>query len=146
MGQFFEELKRRNVFRVGIAYVVAAWLVIQVVETIFPAFGYGDVGVRIVVIVLTIGMIPVLVLAWAFEITPEGLKLEKDVDRSRSITPQTGKKLDRMIMVVLALVLGYFALDKFALSPQREAAQQQQQAEQLASATEEARQEGRGDQ
>ena len=141
----FEELKRRNVLRVAAAYVVASWLVIQVVETIFPAFGFGDAAIRIATIVLAIGLIPALILAWAFEITPEGLKKEKDVDRSQSITPHTGKKLDRMIMVALALALGYFALDKFVLSPQREAAQQQQQVEQLASATEEARQEGRSE-
>ncbi len=143
MGQFFEELKRRNVLRVAAAYIVVSWLIIQVVETIFPVFGFGDAGIRLVIIVLAIGLIPALILSWAFEITPEGLKKEKDVDRSQSVTPQTGEKLDRMIMVVLVFALGYFAIDKFALSPQREAAQQQQQAEQLASVAEEARQEGR---
>ncbi len=106
MGQFFEELKRRNVLRVAAAYVVASWLIIQVVETIFPAFGFGDAAIRIVTIVLAIGLIPALILSWAFEITPEGLKKEKDVDRSQSLTPHTGKRLDRMIMVVLALALG----------------------------------------
>ncbi len=70
----FNELKRRNVFRVVAAYIVAAWLVIQVVETIFPAFGFDSDTVRIVVIVLAILFIPVLILAWAFELTPEGLK------------------------------------------------------------------------
>ncbi len=132
----FAELKRRNVLRVAAAYIVASWLVIQVVETIFPAFGFGDAAIRVVVIVFGIGLLPVLILAWAFEITPEGLKLEKDVDRSQSITPYTGKKLDRMIMIVLALALGYFAFDKFVLSPQR-------QADELATATEEAHLEGR---
>ena len=114
------ELGRRNVFRVAIAYVVAAWLVIQVVETILPAFGFGDAAVRIVTIVLTIGLIPTLILAWAFELTPEGLKKDRDVDRSQSISARTGKKLDRITMVVLALALGYFAFDKFVLSPQRQ--------------------------
>ncbi len=136
MGQLFEELKRRNVLRVAAAYVVVSWLIIQVVETIFPAFGFGDAAIRNVTIVLAIGLIPALILSWAFEITPEGLKKEKDVDRSQSVTAQTGKKLDRWIMVVLVFALVYFAFDKFALSPEREAAQ-------LASATEEARQEGR---
>ena len=114
------ELRRRNVLRVGAAYIVAAWLVIQVVETIFPAFDFGDAAVRIVVIALTIGLIPVLVFAWAFELTPEGLKRDHEVDRSQPIAPHTGKKLDRMIMVVLALALGYFAFDKFVLSESRE--------------------------
>ena len=117
----FNELKRRNVFRVGAAYVVAAWLLIQVAETVFPLFGFGDTPARIVVIVLVIGFIPALILAWAFELTPEGLKKESEVDRTQSTTPETGKKLDRMIMVVLALALGYFAFDKFVLSESREA-------------------------
>jgi adenylate cyclase len=117
----FNELKRRNVFRVGAAYVVATWLVIQVAETIFPLFGFGDTPARVVVIVLAIGFIPAMILAWAFELTPEGLKKESEVDRTQSIAPHTGKKLDRAIMVVLALALGYFAFDKFVLSESREA-------------------------
>jgi hypothetical protein len=64
-----QELKRRNVFRVGIAYIVTAWLVIQVVETLFPAFDFGNQSIRVVVIILAIGLIPTLVLAWAFELT-----------------------------------------------------------------------------
>jgi TolB-like protein/lipoprotein NlpI len=139
----FNELKRRNVLRVAAAYVVAAWLLIQVAETIFPLFGFDDAPARILVIVLTIGFIPALIFAWAFEMTPEGLKKESEVDRSQSMTPQTGKQLDRMIMVVLALALGYFAFDKFVLNPQREAAQQQQQAEQLEIVAEQSRQAGR---
>jgi hypothetical protein len=113
----FTELKRRNVFRVAAAYIVAAWLVIQVVETLFPVFGLSDNAVRLVVIVLAIGLIPTLVLSWAFEITPAGLKREVDVVREHSITRFTGKKLDRIIMVMLALGLGYFAFDKFVLDP-----------------------------
>ena len=136
---FFAELKRRNVVRVGAAYVVVAWLVIQVVETIFPAFGFGDVAVRNTTIVLAIGLLPTLIFAWAFELTPEGLKRESEVDRSQSITPHTAKKLDRMTMVVLALGLGYFAFDKFVLDPQREAAKD----EHVAGQVEEARQRGR---
>jgi len=128
----FNELQRRSVLRVAAAYVVVSWLVIQVVETVFPAFGFGDATVRIVTVVLAIGLIPALILSWAFEITPEGLKKEKDVDRSQSITAHTGKKLDRIIMVVMAFAIGYFAIDKFVLSESRET-----------SIAEEARQEGR---
>jgi TolB-like protein/lipoprotein NlpI len=131
---FFVELKRRNVLRVAAAYVVAAWLLIQVVETIFPLYGLSDASIRFVITLLAIGLVPVVVLAWAFELTPEGLKLDKDVDRSQSISSQTGKKLDRAIMVVLALALGYFAFDKFVLSESREA-----------SIAETARQEGRNE-
>jgi TolB-like protein/Flp pilus assembly protein TadD len=119
--KLLHELKRRNVFRVGTAYVVVAWLVIQVVETIFPAFGFGIHAVRVVTIGFVIGLIPALVFAWVFELTPEGLKKERDVDRSSSITARTGKALDRFIMVSLALALAYFAFDKFVLSGAREA-------------------------
>jgi TolB-like protein/Tfp pilus assembly protein PilF len=138
---FFNELKRRNVFRVGAAYVVVGWLIIQVVETIFPAFGFSDALIRIVTIVLAIGLVPVVILAWAFELTPEGLKREREVDRNQSITHHTGKKLDRLIMVVLALALGYFAFDKFVLDPQRQEVIREQIAEQV----ETARQEGRSE-
>jgi TolB-like protein/lipoprotein NlpI len=117
---------------VGAAYLAVAWLLIQVAQTVFPAFGLGATTVRLVIVVLVIGLLPVLIFAWAFEITPEGLKRESEVDRSESITPQTGKKLDRVIMGVLALALGYFAVDKFVLAPQREQA-----------ATEAGREEGR---
>jgi TolB-like protein/Tfp pilus assembly protein PilF len=132
----FNELKRRNVLRVGTAYVVASWLLIQVVETIFPAFGFGDAAIRVVVIVVAIAFIPVLVFSWVFEITPEGLKKEIDIDREQSITPVTGKWLDRFIMVLLALALGYFSFDKFILDPVRddrivEAARQEGRSEAL---------------
>jgi TolB-like protein/Tfp pilus assembly protein PilF len=125
MLQFFEELKRRNVFRVGIAYVVTAWLVVQVVETIFPAFGFGDGAIRTAVIVLAIGFPIALIFSWLFELTPEGLKRDRDVDRSASVSRHTGKKLDRAIIVVLALALGYFAIDKFVIDPARDAAREE---------------------
>jgi TolB-like protein len=118
---FLNELKRRNVLRVGAAYVVSSWLLIQVAETIFPLFGYGDTPARLVVIVLAIAFLPSLILAWVFEITPEGLKRDADVVREQSITEVTGKKLDRIILVVLALALAYFAFDKFVLDPVRDA-------------------------
>ena len=118
--------------RVGAAYLAVAWLVIQVVQAVFPAFGLAADAVRVVIVVLAIGLLPALIVAWAFELTPDGLKRESEVDRSQSITPQTGRKLDRLIMGVLALALGYFAVDKFVLAPQREQA-----------ATEAARAEGR---
>jgi len=118
---FFNELKRRNVFRAGAAYVVAGWLIIQVVETIFPAFGFGDAAIRLSVIILTVGFVPVLILAWAFELTPDGLKRDSEVDHSSPVFHRFGKKLDRIIMAVLALALGFFAFDKFVLDPGRDA-------------------------
>jgi TolB-like protein/Tfp pilus assembly protein PilF len=118
---FFNELKRRNVIRVGAAYIVSSWLLIQVAETIFPLFGFGDTPARLVVIVLAIGFVPAMILAWVFQLTPEGLKRDEDVDQTASPAAHMDRKLDRMIMVVLALALGYFSFDKFVLSPEREA-------------------------
>jgi TolB-like protein/Tfp pilus assembly protein PilF len=80
-------------------------------------FGFGDTPARLVVIVLSIGFIPSLIFSWVFEITPEGLKKDADVDSEKSITQTTGRKLDRITLVVLALALGYFAFDKFVLDP-----------------------------
>ena len=102
---FFSELKRRNVFRVGAAYVVTAWLLIQVAETIFPLFGFDDNPTRIIVIVLTVGFIPAVIFSWVYELTAEGLKKEKDIDRSQSITHITGRKLDFAIIGLLAIAL-----------------------------------------
>ena len=96
---------------------MGAWLLIQVTETIFPLFGYGDTPARLVVIVLAIGFIPSLIFSWVFELTPEGLKKDTDVDREQSTTQTTGKKLDRIILLVLAVAIGYFAFDKFVLDP-----------------------------
>jgi dienelactone hydrolase len=118
---FVHELKRRNVFRVGAAYVVTAWLLIQVAETLFPLFGYGDAPARLVVVILAAGFIPVLVIAWLFELTPEGLKKEKDVDRGRPVGHSTNRKLDFAIAGVLVIGLAYFAFDKFYLDPHRDA-------------------------
>ena len=72
----FSELTRRNVTRVAMACVVAAWLIIQVVETILPAYGMGDAAIRVAVSILAVDFLPVLVFSWAFEITPEGLNRE----------------------------------------------------------------------
>jgi len=111
---FFEELKRRNVFRVGIAYTVTAWLLLQVTDIIFPRIGLPDSAVTLVIALLALGFIPALIFAWAFELTPDGIKKEADVDRSSSITSSTGRKLDRAIIGVLVVALGYFVFDKFS--------------------------------
>ena len=124
-----QELKRRNVFRVTTAYVVSAWLLIQVSETVLPVFGVGDLALRVIIVVLAVGLVPVVVLTWAFEFTPEGLKRDHEVDRSRPLDAAAGKRLDRLIMVMLALALGYFAIDKFLLDPGRDAARELKVAE-----------------
>ena len=118
----FNELKRRNVFRVGIAYVVVAWLVAQVLQLVFESFGTPVWAIKSVLVLLAIGLPFALFFAWAFEMTPEGLKREHEVDRSQSVTPQTGKKLNVLIFAVMALALGYFSYDKFVLSTSRDAA------------------------
>jgi TolB-like protein len=117
----YRELKRRNVFRVAIAYLAGSWLLVEVAETIFPLYGFGDTPARAVVTVLAIGFPLFLLFSWVFEITPEGLKRETEIDRAASITHRTGKQLDRIIIILLALALGYFAFDKFVLDPAREA-------------------------
>jgi len=116
----FEELKRRNVFRVGIAYTVASWLLIQVTDTVFPRIGLPDSAVTLVIALLAIGFIPALIFAWAFEMTPDGIKKEANVDRTKSITSMTGHKLDRAIIGVLVVALGYFVYDKFSAGSRME--------------------------
>src|SRR5579885_2825626 len=119
---FFGELKRRNVIRMAGLYLVGAWLVVQVAGTVLPMFGAPEWLPRSIVVLLAIGFVPALMFSWVFEITPEGLKREEDVERGQSITAETGRRMDRIIIVALVLALGYFALDKFVLSPGREVA------------------------
>jgi hypothetical protein len=119
---FIAELRRRNVFRVGAAYLAASWLLIEVAETIFPLYGFGDTPARIVVTVLAIGFPLFLLFSWVFELTPEGLKKQKDIDRGESIARVSGRRLDFAIIVMLVVALGYFAYDKFILDPGRDAA------------------------
>ncbi|MDX1406224.1 MAG: tetratricopeptide repeat protein [Woeseiaceae bacterium] len=110
---FFEELKRRNVFRVAIAYLIAAWLVLQVTDIVVPILELPDAVSKAVLLFIAVGFVISVILAWAYELTPEGVKLEKDVVRSQSITHRTGRKLDFIIIAVLAIALTFFALDKF---------------------------------
>jgi TolB-like protein len=114
---FIGELKRRNVFKVGAAYVVVAWILAQITDVFLENFGSPDWVIKTVLLLLLIGFPLALFFAWAFEMTPEGLKKEKEVDRSQSITNQTGRKLDYTIIALMALALGYFAIDKFILTP-----------------------------
>jgi TolB-like protein/Flp pilus assembly protein TadD len=111
---FFKELKRRNVFRVGIAYIVVAWLVLQVADVVLNNIEAPGWVFQVILLVLAIGLPLVLVFAWAFEMTPEGIKKEKDVDRSQSITSQTGKKLNTTILILMALAIAYLLFDKFS--------------------------------
>ena len=115
---FIRELKRRNVVRVGIAYLVGSWLLIQVADIVFETIGSPAWVMQTLLAILAIGLPVALFLAWAFELTPEGVKLEKDVDRSRSIAPQTGKKLNNTIFILMALAIAYLLYDKFSAPAQ----------------------------
>ena len=120
MPGLFEELKRRNVFKVGTAYVVLAWLLAQVTDVFLEPLGAPEWVIKTILLVLLGGFPLALFFAWAFELTPEGIKKEKDVDRSQSITHETGQKLNLAIIFILVLALGYFAVDKFFLAPARD--------------------------
>ena len=121
-GSFFAELKRRNVLRMAGLYLVGAWLVVQVAGTVLPMFGAPEWLPRTIVVLLAIAFVPAVIFSWVFELTPQGLKRDEDVAPEQSIAPQTGRRMDRTIIVVLVLALGYFAFDKFVLTPRREAA------------------------
>src|SRR3954452_14803744 len=112
---FFAELKRRNVIRFAGLYLVGAWLLVQVAGTVLPMFGAPDWLPRSIVILLAIGFIPALVFSWVFELTPQGLKRDEDVRPEESIAPQTARRMDRLIIAVLAAAIGYFAFDKFIM-------------------------------
>jgi len=118
----FAELKRRNVIRFAGLYRVGAWLLVQVSSTVLPMFGAPEWLPRSVVVLLAIGFVPALIFSWIFELTPQGLKRDEDVRPEQSIAPQTARRMDRMIIAVLVLALGYFAFDKFVLAPRREGA------------------------
>ena len=101
----YHELKRRNVFRVAIAYLALAWLLTEVSGTLFPAFGIPDWGVRFVVIVFALGFVPAVIISRVYELTPEGLKREKDVVRDASIDHLTAWRLDLLTIGLVAVAL-----------------------------------------
>jgi TolB-like protein len=109
---FFAELKRRNVYKVAIAYAVVAWLLMQVASQIFPFFEIPNWAVRLVVLLLVIGFPVAMILAWAFELTPEGIKRAEDVDLTKSVRRKTGRKLDFFIIAVLLLVIGFLLFQR----------------------------------
>jgi len=121
MASVWGELKRRNVVRVAIAYVIIAWLTLQVGDTLAPALHLGEWVNTALAFFLILGFPMALFFAWAFELTPEGLKKETDIERSESITHATGRKLDFAIIAMLVVALGFFAYDKFVLDPDRDA-------------------------
>jgi TolB-like protein/Tfp pilus assembly protein PilF len=109
------ELKRRNVFRAAIAYLALAWLLIEVAGTLFPGFGIPDWAFRFVVIVLALGFVPLLIFSWAYEITPDGLKREKEVVRDESVTHLTAKRLDTLTIGLIVVALAFIVVDRLWL-------------------------------
>ena len=112
---FFSELKRRNVYRAAVFYAASAWLLVQVATQVFPFFHIAEWVVRWIVVAAVVGFPFVVAFAWFYEITPDGLKRESEVDRSQSIMPATGKKLDRWIIATLSLAVVLLLTDKFVL-------------------------------
>ena len=108
---FFAELKRRNVYKVAVAYAVVAWLLIQIATQVFPFFEIPNWAVRLVVLLLILGFPVALILSWVFEITPEGIKRESDVEPGKSIKPQTGRRIVGLTIVVAIIAAGLLALE-----------------------------------
>jgi hypothetical protein len=107
---FFAELKRRNVYKVAVAYAIVGWLLVQVATQVFPFFEIPNWAVRLIVLAIVIGFPIALVIAWAFELTPEGLKRTEDAD----LAPQKRRKSHAWIYVVAVgavLSIGLFFLD-----------------------------------
>lgn len=115
MAGIFKELKRRNVVRLGIAYIVVGWVVAQIAQLLFEAFGTPDWVIKTVIVLIAIGFPFVLLFAWAFEITPEGIKKTRNVSTAASITASTGRKLNFVIIAALVVALGYFIWERQAL-------------------------------
>ena len=110
---FFAELKRRNVYRAAVAYAVVAWLLVQIATQVFPFFEIPNWATRLVVLTLFLAFPPVLLFAWIFEITPEGLKRTEEVAPEQSITRGTGRKLDFLVIGVLLMVIGLLVFQRY---------------------------------
>jgi len=110
---FFAELKRRNVYKVAIAYAVVAWLLLQAASILFPTFEAPPWTMKVFVAAIALGFPIAVVLAWAFELTPEGIKRAEDVDLNKSVRRKTGRKLDFFIIAVLLLVIGILVFQRF---------------------------------
>ena len=118
---FYAELKRRNVFKVAIVYCAVAWLLLQVSDTLVPALHLPEWFVSAVAFLLILGFPIAVIFAWAFDLTPEGLKRETKDAPAAPVEGKTGKKLNHIVIAVLVLALGYFVFDKFILGPDRDA-------------------------
>ena len=116
------ELKRRNVFRVGVAYAIVAWLLIEVASVVLPTFKAPEWVLQVCTFLVIFGFPLALILAWAFELTPEGIKREAEVDRAESVRHSTGRKLDFAIIGLLAVALIFVVVDNYVLEAEPEPA------------------------
>ena len=105
---FFKELKRRNVFKVGIAYAITTWILLQLTEIASGILELPAWAPKLILLILVVGFVPALILAWAFELTPQGLKLDSEVQHDSTTGKKSGRKLDYAIMILLGLALAYF--------------------------------------
>src|ERR1041384_6254881 len=105
-SNFFSELKRRNVYKVAAAYAVVAWLVIQVASIVLPTFHAPEWTLQVIITLVVIGFPAALVLSWAFEITPEGIKRESQVGAGESITHHTGRRIVALTITVAIIAAG----------------------------------------
>jgi TolB-like protein/tetratricopeptide (TPR) repeat protein len=131
----FKELKRRNVFRVGFAYAVVGWLVVQVADLALENFGAPGWVMKTLLLFVLMGFVLSLFIAWAYELTPEGIKRAEDVDPNQSVTHATGRKLDRLVIVVLLMAVGLLAFERFRTDEVTEAPAASTQPAQQANAT-----------
>jgi len=108
MKSLINELNRRNVIRLAITYVAFSWLLVQITETLIPVFGLSERVLPIIIVLLVVGFVPALVFSWLYELTPEGIKKEKDIAREKSITHLTARKLDILVLVLLVISMSIY--------------------------------------
>jgi TolB-like protein len=122
--RFLTELKRRNVIRMAGLYLVGAWLLIQIAETLLPIFHTPDWVLQALVVLLAICLLPALMFSWVYELTPEGLKRDAEVDPASSIAPRTAQRMDRLMVLGLLAVVAIVVADRFwpASAPRDDAA------------------------
>ena len=113
MAGIYEELKRRNVVRIGIAYVVTAWLVLQVADLVLGNVPAPDWVMQMLLLAAAVGFPIALIFAWAFEMTPEGIKRESQIDRSQPTPRKTGRQIDRIIIAVVVTIVVLLVVDRF---------------------------------
>ena len=121
MRSFFTELRRRNVYKAGAAYAVVGWLVVQIATQVLPLFDVSPLALRVIVLLIVAGFPIVLILSWVYEVTPEGIVRTGDVEPAESITHETGRRLNLVIIGVLAIAVLFLVAQRY-LFPQRAAA------------------------